>query len=66
MPGVRPQKEKKKRIQLWGHCRAESLLPGLVQWVKGSSIIAAVAQELPYALGVAIKNVKRKWSLSMI
>ena len=42
---------------------------GLVQWVKGSSIAAAVvfnsqirslAQELPYSVGAAIKKKKQK------
>ena len=42
-----------------GHCRGAGLIPGLAQWVKGSSVAAAVvqiqslAQELLYAVGVA-------------
>ena len=52
------------RLQL---LRGTGLIPGLVQWVKGSDIAAAAAQvaavaqlqslarELPYAVGVAIK-----------
>ena len=48
------------------------LIPGLVHWVKGSGIAASIAQiaavawiqslaqELPYATGVAIKIGKKK------
>ena len=48
------------------------LIPGLVHWVKGSGIAASIAQiaavawiqslaqELPYATGVAIKIKKKK------
>ena len=38
------------------------LIPSLAQWVKGSSVAVAAAQiqswaqELPYAVGAAIKN----------
>ena len=41
------------------------LIPGPAQWVKGSSI-ATAAQELPYAVGVAILKKQmqlRFWSL---
>ena len=48
-----------------GHYRGVCLIPGSAQWVKGSSVavlwvvaaarIQSLAQELPYALGAAIK-----------
>ena len=45
-----------------GCCGGVNSIPGLVQWVKEFSIAAAaaqiqsLAQELPYAIGVAIKK----------
>ena len=45
-----------------GHCGGLGLIPGLVQWVKRSGVATAVARiqslarELPYAVGVAVKN----------
>ena len=42
------------------------MIPGLVQWVKASGVAAAVAQiqslaqELPYAVGAAIKTTKKR------
>ena len=56
-------------------CGGARLLPGPAQWVKGSSVVIAVTQfvapawipslawELPYALAVAIKNLKNQVSL---
>ena len=44
-----------------GHCECAGSIPGLAQWIKGSSVTAAaqiqfLAQEHPYAVGVAINN----------
>ena len=55
-----------------GHCRGASSIPGPVQWIKGSGIdtamaevasvvwVQSLAQELPYAVSIAIKFLKRK------
>ena len=54
-----------------GHCGGVGLSPGPVQWVKGSGVAVAVAwvvteawiqslaQELSYAMGLAIKTNKQ-------
>ena len=45
----------------WVHAGGTGLMPSLVQWVKGSGVAAAawiqpLAQEHPYAMGMAIKK----------
>ena len=48
------------------HCRGEGLIPGLVQWVKGSGVAIAVAWiqslawEFPYATGAAIEQTNKQ------
>ena len=55
-----------------GGCRGVNSIPSLAQQVKGSGVataaakvaaaagIQSLAQELPYAMGAAIKKIKRK------
>ena len=47
-------------------CRAMGVIPGPAQWVKGSRVataavqIQSLVQELPYAMGAAVKLKKKK------
>ena len=49
-----------------GLCRGTDSIPGLAQWVKGSSVAATVAQiqslawGLPYVMGAAMKKKKKE------
>ena len=53
-------------MEYYSSLKRKEGVPGLVQWVKGSHIAAVVAwslslaQELPYALDVAIKEEKKR------
>ena len=45
------------------HCRGVGSISGLAQWIKGSGIATAIVarvqspvRELPYGVGIAIKN----------
>ena len=62
----------KNKSSSMGPCEGKGLIPGPVQWFEGSGIAAAVAyianvaqvralaQELPYAAGIAIKKKEKK------
>ena len=58
--GCGPKKKRKEADgSSLGDCRGMGLIPGLMQWIKGSFVATAVAeiqslaQELPYAMSSA-------------